>query len=175
MSKKKNKQKAANSNSIYIRSFILLLCALGMGLCVYTLHVEISKENDKSYTAYCDISDLISCSRVFTSRYGRGFGLIDRVLGKDSILNQPNSVFGMAFYTFQTILAFNSGYVGSVVQLVASIISNIGSVYLAYILYFVLQDFCIVCISTYVVNLLLLFVSIVKYRRALLVESKKKR
>ena len=37
-------------------------------------------------------------------RYGRGFGLIELVLGKDHIANQPNSVFGIIFYILQIIL-----------------------------------------------------------------------
>ena len=37
-------------------------------------------------------------------RYGKGFGLIDRVLDKDSVLNQPNSVFGMLFYLMNALL-----------------------------------------------------------------------
>nr|KAG5690141.1 hypothetical protein BaRGS_003464 [Batillaria attramentaria] len=58
--------------------------------------------------------------------------------------------------------AFNPNYPGSVVQLVAAIIANLGSVYLACILYFVLQDFCIVCVSIYFVNFVLLLVCIAK-------------
>ena len=44
-----------------------------------------------------------------------------------------------------------------------SILANLGSVYLGYILYFILEDACIVCISTYIVNALLLGVNILKW------------
>jgi vitamin-K-epoxide reductase (warfarin-sensitive) len=37
-----------------------------------------------------------------------------------------------------------------------------GSVYLGYILYFVLQDLCVVCISTYAVNFALLIIALVR-------------
>ena len=41
----------------------------------------------------------------FTStRWGRGFGLVEHVLGKDSVLNQSNSIFGCIFYTLQLLL-----------------------------------------------------------------------
>ena len=40
--------------------------------------------------------------------------------------------------------------------------ANIGSVYLGYILYFVLEDICVVCISTYVVNLILLITTLLR-------------
>jgi len=40
-----------------------------------------------------------------------------------------------------------------------SILANMGSIYLASILYFVLQDFCIVCVSMYAVNFFLLIIN----------------
>lgn len=37
-------------------------------------------------------------------------------------------------------------------QLILNFVSNLMTVYLAYLLYFVLDDFCVVCVSIYVVN-----------------------
>lgn len=48
------------------------------------------------------------------------------------------------------------------IQLLGCILSNLGSVYLGYILYFILQDACVVCISTYVVNIALLILTLVR-------------
>ncbi|XP_071093348.1 vitamin K epoxide reductase complex subunit 1-like protein 1 [Haliotis cracherodii] len=169
------KRKAHDVSSPWIRNSILILCSLGIIISGYAYHVEISKEKDDSYRALCDLSETISCSKVFTSRWGRGFGLIDRIVGRESWLNQPNSVFGMAFYAFQVTLAYNPTSVGAIVQFVSSVIANVGSVYLAYILFFVLNDVCIVCISMYIVNFLLLLCSISKLRKSMAAQSQKMR
>ncbi|KAJ8312459.1 hypothetical protein KUTeg_009832 [Tegillarca granosa] len=149
---------------IRIRSYLLLLCSLGLILSLYAYYVEVVAEHNKSYKAMCDFSAKISCSKVFTSQYGRGFGLLQYIVGKDSVLNQPNSVFGIMFYIIQIVCAFIFTIDAAKIQVTTCIMANCGSVYLAYILYFVLEDFCVVCVSTYVVNALLLFYAIKKRR-----------
>jgi hypothetical protein len=37
----------------------------------------------------------------FLNRFGRGFGLLEHIVGRESILNQPNSIFGIIFYIIQ--------------------------------------------------------------------------
>ena len=44
-------------------------------------------------------------------------------------------------------------------QTIFCCIANIGSIYLGYILYFILNDLCVVCFSIYGINLLLLIAS----------------
>lgn len=101
---------------------------------------------------------------------------------EDSILNQPNSIFGLIFFVVQLILCklkasleqisksrhskscyilvlFRENELAFQAKLFLSVLANCGSVYLAYILYFVLHDFCVVCVTTYVVNLFLLVVN----------------
>ncbi|MEQ2200245.1 Vitamin K epoxide reductase complex subunit 1-like protein 1, partial [Xenoophorus captivus] len=117
--------------------------------------------------------------------WGRGFGLLGSIFGNDSVLNQPNSVYGILFYAFQLLLAllvactvvffcsaklrFVFLAVGMTVSAMAalflmttSILSVVGSLYLGYILYFVLKDFCIICITTYALNFILF---ILNYKR----------
>ncbi|CAM5117837.1 unnamed protein product [Eretmochelys imbricata] len=100
----------------------------------------------------CDLSPSVSCSKVFTSRWGRGFGLVEDLLGKHSVFNQPNSLFGIVFYILQTLLASLPAPWRPSHLLGTSLVSIAGSLYLAYILFFVLHDFCLVCVTTYLLN-----------------------
>ncbi|KAM5197877.1 vitamin K epoxide reductase complex subunit 1 isoform 4-T6 [Hipposideros larvatus] len=93
-------------------------------------------------------------------RWGQGFGLVEHVLGRDSLFNQSNSIFGCIFYTVQLLLGCLRGHWASVLLVLSSLVSLVGSVYLAWILFFVLYDFCIVCITTYAINVGLMALSI---------------
>ncbi|KAG8223297.1 hypothetical protein J437_LFUL001171 [Ladona fulva] len=161
---------------------ILFSCVLGILLSYYAYVIETNKEKDESYEAMCDISEHMSCSKAFMSNYGKGFGIMGPLLGETSTLNQPNSVYGMAFYSIVGLLFpsiaveifwkrmnTSSGCIQSPkvakLQFWMSVLSNFGSLYLAYILAFILHDFCVVCVSTYVVNLALLILSLLRYKR----------
>ncbi|XP_006009084.1 vitamin K epoxide reductase complex subunit 1-like protein 1 [Latimeria chalumnae] len=141
------------------RKVRLVVCIVGIVLSVYAYHVETSKERDASYKAMCDISASISCSKVFTSRWGRGFGLMANFFGSDSIINQPNSVFGVTFYLLQIALGLAESGLAAVTLIATSMVSIAGSLYLAYVLFFILNDFCIICITTYLLNFTLLFLN----------------
>ncbi|XP_075034943.1 vitamin K epoxide reductase complex subunit 1-like protein 1 [Mixophyes fleayi] len=156
------------------RGVRLLVCALGITLSVYAYHVETSRERDDGYTALCDINPSISCSKVFTSRWGRGFGLVENIFGAKSLLNQPNSVFGVLFYALQIALGFVGSVSAAVTLLGTSLLSIAGSLYLAYILFYILEDFCVICITTYVLNFILLLLS-AKRLRCLTTQTRKKK
>ncbi|XP_007530098.2 vitamin K epoxide reductase complex subunit 1 [Erinaceus europaeus] len=130
----------------------LALCVAGVAVSLYALHVKAERARNPDYRALCDVGTAISCSRVFSSRWGRGFGLVEQVLGQDSILNQSNSIFGCIFYTLQLLLGCLRSRWASILLVLSSLASLAGSVYLAWILFFVLHDFCIVCITTYAIN-----------------------
>ena len=53
--------------SIGINKGIHLMCFFGMGLSYYAYVVETTKEHDENYFAMCDISEHMSCSKVFMS------------------------------------------------------------------------------------------------------------
>lgn len=150
----------------------VFLCVFGFVLSIYALHVELSRERNPDYRAMCDLGQYVSCSKVFTSRWGRGFGLVQIFVGQDSPLNQPNSVLGIIFYSLQLGLGLSLSQKAAVFLVLASWVSVAGSLYLASILVFVLGDFCMVCVSTYVINFALLFTNL--KRRNALEEMKEK-
>ena len=145
----------------------LLLYLTGLGLSGYAYYVELAKEADENYVALCDIDETISCSRVFNSKYGKGFGLVTLITGDEKHpLNQPNALFGIIFYSLFGLLYLCGGssrFLASL-QFYAFLLANGMSCYLGYILYFILKDLCVVCISTYAVNFLLLLLNYCKKR-----------
>jgi vitamin-K-epoxide reductase (warfarin-sensitive) len=68
-------------------------------LSIYSVYVEIRAEEDESYEALCDINSRISCTRVFTSKFAKGFGIMPEAL------NLPNGVYGMFFYSSMALLS----------------------------------------------------------------------
>ncbi|XP_016401796.1 vitamin K epoxide reductase complex subunit 1-like protein 1 [Sinocyclocheilus rhinocerous] len=140
----------------------LLVCLSGMLISLYAFHVEREKTRDANYRAVCDLSSSISCSKVFTSRWGRGFGLLGTIFGNDSAVNQPNSVYGILFYIFQLLLGLTASAMAALILMTTSIASVMGSLYLGYILYFVLKDFCFICVTTYALNFILF---VLNYKR----------
>ncbi|XP_060950688.1 vitamin K epoxide reductase complex subunit 1 [Limanda limanda] len=148
------------------RKVRVFLCVFGLALSLYALHVEVSKESNPDYRAMCDLGESVSCSKVFTSRWGRGFGLVQFFVAQDSLLNQPNSLLGILFYTLQMGLGLSLSRKAAKLLVFFSWVSVAGSLYLAFILAFVLGDFCMVCVSTYIVNFALLFTNL-RRRRAI--------
>ncbi|GBM71329.1 Vitamin K epoxide reductase complex subunit 1-like protein 1 [Araneus ventricosus] len=141
-----------------------IFCIAGLLLSIYAYHVEVKKEKDENYTAMCDISEHMSCTAAFSSKYGKGFGILEHIVGKESILNQPNSVFGLVFYLIFMPLGEIPNLTVSKIMIGLAVLSNLCSVYLAYILMFILYDFCVVCVTTYAVNFFLLICSLFRYK-----------
>lgn len=153
---------------------VVFLCLLGYVVCVYALSVEFHVEADPQYEAMCDINEKMSCTKVLTSEYGKGFGLLGYIIGHDHPLNLKNPFFGLAFYTIQLILSDRKSSLACKLQLATAIMANCGTLWLAYILYFVLNDFCVVCVSTYAINFCVLLTNITRFREMLRVERAKK-
>ena len=122
-------------NALYITS------GIGLALCFYILWVEHKTKKDPNYKAACDISNRASCTRTFLSSYGKTFGISNGILGMAfyisifvMVLLNKNS---MAFYIAIAGLAFSLRF--------------------AYLLYFRLKNFCLVCTIIYIVNILIAF------------------
>ena len=134
-------------------------------LVLYVFYVEHRLKTAKpesNYKAVCDINDRISCSRVLNSKYAKGFGIFEQ----DSVFNVSNAVYGISFYALILILLVVSSLVEGInvwityLLVVLAVALNLCDIYLAYILFFKLKDICIVCCTLYVINALLLAISI---------------
>jgi len=139
----------------------MLMYCLGLGLSGYALYVSTSYEKDpENYKALCDVDESHSCTAAFKSKYSKGFGIVGTLMGDEGhVLNQPNSVYGLVFYSLNFLLFVMCGQRSKFVaelQFYAVILANFMSCYLAYLLYAVLKNMCYVCVATYGVNFVLL-------------------
>ncbi|XP_014815959.1 PREDICTED: vitamin K epoxide reductase complex subunit 1-like protein 1 [Calidris pugnax] len=96
-------------------------------------------------------------------RWGRGLGLVEPLLGKESPLNVPNGAIGLLFYLLQGRLFPGRG--PAAVLLGTSLASGAASLWLGGVLAFGLRDLCLVCITTYGLNGLLLLLNLRRWRR----------
>lgn len=139
---------------------IAAVCVLGFAASYYAYLVEKAVEEDDLYEAMCDISEHVSCTKAFSSDYGKGFGIIPET----SVLYLPNPVYGLAFYLAVAVLSMFNAYATSALVVTLGILSNVGSIYLAYILY-LLSNICVVCVSTYILNAIVLTLAVKKHRK----------
>ncbi len=121
-------------------STLIILSVLGFLASMYALHVEKRKEESTSYNPACDINNSVSCSKAFKSKYGHMLGL-------------SNSVYGILFYLGLIVLDILK--LQGIIYL-AAISAVVGSVALAYISYVKQRNFCVICTSIYVINILIL-------------------
>ncbi|KAK3576589.1 hypothetical protein CHS0354_011266 [Potamilus streckersoni] len=89
----------AETGYIFINNTVdrMLFNIFGAIVSLYSLNIEWKKEHNPMYKAYCDINEHMSCSRVLTSEYARGFGLVSILFGKNSSLNIRNCTLGIFF------------------------------------------------------------------------------
>ena len=120
-----------------------IISIIGVFLSLYSFYVEKKTAANHSYKPACDIRGNVSCSKAFSSKYGRIFGI-------------SNSVIGIVFYLIIFVLSLIE-QINFVFYF--SILGFFGSIYLAYISYFKMRNFCLICTAIYLINLLLLIFS----------------
>ncbi len=122
-----------------------IVASLGLLLAIYAVYVETRIKKDYAYEPVCELGNNASCKNAFNSDYGK-------------ILGVSNASLGILFYITFIAITFTQ-YTN--LLFILSTISALGSLYLAYALYFKLRNVCVVCTMTYIVNaLLLIFVLI---------------
>ncbi len=127
---------------------IRILSLLGLILSIYAFYTEKKFEKNKKHKALCDIHDKASCTKAFSSEYGKMFGV-------------SNSLAGVFFYVIIIILSFLNYYK---IIFYFAIISSLITIYLAYALFFKLKNLCIVCTAIYIINILLFVISYINIK-----------
>ena len=129
---------------------LIILCAIiGIFLSVYAFYLEKKIKEDPNYQAHCDINDRISCSRPIKSGY-------------TSLFFIPNYAVGILFYLFIIVLAVLKMHG---ILLLTALAGFAATCFFAYILFFKIRSLCIICISTYIVNILILILALFEYWR----------
>jgi len=119
------------------------LAVIGLLLSLYTIYVERKLTYSKQYKAFCDFHKSASCSKAFSSAYGKTFGV-------------SNGTYGIVFYLLLFTLTLSSF---STYIIYFSSLAVLGSLYLAYVSIFKLKNYCMVCIGVYLVNIMLFLFS----------------
>lgn len=139
----------------------VILCALGFTTMYYEKVVDErltqAKELGDDYEPSCNIGlgsfGSLSCSSILESKWARGFGFLEQILGEDSDLIQPNYHYGMIHYAL-------SGLFGIFWPKMARICSlgGIGALlFFSYAMYDI-GALCIACIIGHIVNILLFYI-----------------
>ncbi len=118
---------------------LIFLAVIGFFISAYAYYVEKKIRQEPGFKPFCDINNKISCTKPIKSIYSNLFFF-------------SNAFVGMFYYMVITFLAFLDARTFLII--IASI-SMIITCYLAYILYFKIKSFCLLCTSVYLINLIL--------------------
>lgn len=141
-----------------------VLAIIGFILSAYSVYVEHriehkdeSPDGGEEFQALCDIEAIgASCSAVFSLPEGKMlsfFGLVP----KGHAFDIPNGVLGMLFYTYVFLRSVDKYPRGmsilftSTFNLIISSLAISSSIFLGRKLY-IIQELCIVCVSTHIIN-----------------------
>lgn len=122
---------------------IIVIALGGFIVSLYSLFLEYKIKNNPLYEPACNLSDKISCTKPIVSPYGKLLGI-------------SNSIIGLIFYSMAITLAI---FDLTMLIFCCAIAACLVSVYLAWILYTKIQALCLVCLTIYLINGLLLIVS----------------
>lgn len=133
------------------------LGAIGFAVSLYALAAHL-KATVTGETLSCDLSESVSCTKVFGSEYGEFLGM-------------PLGAFGMAYFGIVLTVAFLPKIVEVSPKWIAQwrmLVATIGfatSALLFYLSYFKLNAVCPVCTGIHVINLILFIVSFMQFNK----------
>jgi len=146
----------------------VMLSLLGLYWCAVAMHVELTLADTyghsfdhhhppadmSAYTPFCDFAWWAKCSKVLMSPYGRVLQY-SGLVSKEGPLDVPNPILGVGFYCchlFYPALRAIRFPCLPFLGFATTVFVCAFSCWLGYTLFFVLNDFCVVCVSTYVCN-----------------------
>jgi uncharacterized membrane protein/protein-disulfide isomerase len=133
---------------------LALVCALvGLGASAAASYVHYHLLRDPSYLSFCDVSATVSCTQVYSSRYG-------------TMLGVPVAIFGAIWFAVATLLSVAGLTARPAVQesvpgylFAGSTIALSVVLYLGYASFVLLKMVCILCVITYAAVIGLFLVS----------------
>uniref|UniRef100_A0A1A9UHE2 vitamin-K-epoxide reductase (warfarin-sensitive) n=1 Tax=Glossina austeni TaxID=7395 RepID=A0A1A9UHE2_GLOAU len=162
------------SAMIYLK--LRICCFIGLCLSIYATYVEVKAENNNNYKALCDLSQKVSCTAVFNTPYGKSFGLLSHLFNDiPNRWNPPNGLLGTVYYVSFIFSTFFEHKTLFKLQMTLCICSNLLTIYLAYLLYYIIRNFCVICVSIYVINFLCLCEMFKIYEKVWLVSEPNKK
>jgi vitamin-K-epoxide reductase (warfarin-sensitive) len=125
-----------------------------IGFLATSYAIYVAKKSKSNEPVMCDINDWVSCTKVLKSDYAY---LCKMYLGvsDDSPFNVPNTYYGLLLYIaimIYPMYPFTLIPFRETLLLIASTGSMLLSFFLAFILKYKLNNLCIICVFTYVVN-----------------------
>lgn len=149
------------------KGWLNLFALLGCVVASYALYIEfthVSEADAKALniaapTYFCDSlfsipGVKVGCSHALTGPYGRVLRLWG-IAPPGSPLDVPNSALGLAYYLLALLPWHAHGALAADAFMLASAASLAFSVYLAYVLRFVLKELCVICVSSYIINMVI--------------------
>ena len=127
-----------------LRRFIALLAVAGLIAAASSSYIHLQLVSDPAYTSFCDVSEAVSCTELYQSRFG-------------SVAGVPVALGGVVWFgvVLLLVLADARGPERSRENITSYLLvwSTVGLsvvMYMAYASFFVLGTFCILCGVVYV-------------------------
>src|ERR1051326_771421 len=124
------------------RKLLTVFAVLGLGASTAATWVHYHLIKNPDYSSFCDLSATISCKQAYLSRYG-------------SVAGVPVALGGIIFFAWVLLMVWASRGKSSVEDSAPAYIfagSTLGLavvLYLAYASFFILQEVCPLCVTTY--------------------------
>jgi uncharacterized membrane protein/protein-disulfide isomerase len=121
----------------------LIFALVGLAVSGAAAYTHYRLLNDPTYLSFCDVSETVSCTQVYASRFG-------------SFLGIPVAVFGALWFLFATLLVVAAMTGGPAVResvpaylFAGSTLALAAVLYLGYASFFILNLVCPLCLMTY--------------------------